>query len=341
VRGEIQVPKSPEEAMAAASPSAFAKTLKSFCDELRLTFPELGAPVDRAATVTATHYWHMWHKHLDILVGRDIDALFSVKQGFVISAVRMTPALWSEISGNTQKAIWRYLRTLSLEAAMEISMDAMTPEQMQALMDIMTAERMEAGGAEAEAAQAELFEETMGHLNPLMEKLKGMMGGFMDGVDLKDFPMPEIPEHLKRGKIARLAEQLSKQFKPEEFGIDPSMLEGDNVEEVLKRLAELYKRDPSMIMTGAKRMAEKIKQQVLGGSLKREELLAEAKEFVELFKSHPLFKEAIGKFEGLLGENGLMSMFNGGGGNAPSERLRATQERLRRKIEARKAAGRK
>jgi hypothetical protein len=319
--------------------SAYAKTLKSFCDELRLTFPELTTVTDRAALVSAAQYWHMWHKHLDILLEKNTDGLFGAKSGFLIGAVRMTPALWGEISENTQKAIWRYLRTLTLEAVIETPtvMEGLAPEQMQALMDIMTAERLEAGGDEAEAAQKELFEETMGHLNPLMEKLKGMMGGFMDGVDLKDIPMPEIPEHLKRGKIARLAEQLAKQFKPEEFGIDPAMLEGDNVEDVLKRLAEIYNRDPTMIMAGAKRMAEKIKQQVLGGSLKREELLAEAKEFVALFKEHPLFKEAIAKFEGLLGENGLASMFNGSG-NAPSERLRATQERLRKKLEARKAA---
>ncbi len=328
----------------AASPSAYSKTLKSFCDELRLTFPELGAAVDRAAVVPAAMYWHMWHKNLDILLEKNADGLFGAKSGFLIGAVRMTPALWGEISENTQKAIWRYLRTLVLESVMETpaTMEALTPDQMQSLMDIMTAERLEAGGAEAEAAHAELLEETMGHLNPLMERLKGMMGGFMDGVNLKDIPMPEIPEHLKRGRIARLAEQLAKQFKPEEFGIDPAMLEGDNVEDVLKRLADLYKRDPSMIMAGAKRMADKIKQQVMGGSLKREDLLAEAKEFVALFREHPLFKEAIAKFEGLMGEGGLASMFSGGGGGAGgSDRLRATQERLRKKLEARKAAARK
>jgi hypothetical protein len=326
-----------------ATPSAYAKTLKSFCDELRLTFPELGAAIDRATSISSANYWNMWHKHLDILLEKSTDGLLGSKSGFIIGAVRMTPALWGEISENTQKAIWRYLRTLTLESVMETSatMESLTSEQMQALMDIMTAERLEAGGEEAETAQKELFEETMGHLNPLMEKLKGMMGGFMDGVDLKDIPMPEIPEHLKNGKIARLAEQLAKQFKPEEFGIDPAILQGDNVEEVLKRLAELYRRDPTMIVAGAKRMADKIKQQVLGGSLKREDLLEEAKEFVALFKEHPLFKEAIAKFEGLMGEGGLASMMGSGSG-APSERLRATQERLRKKLEARKAAaGRK
>ena len=181
---------------------------------------------------------------------------------------------------------------------MEVSMDGTSTETMHALMGILTEERMGAGGAEAEAATAEAMEEVMGHLNPLMDKLKGFMGNFMDISGLKDIPMPEIPEHLRRGRIARLAEEMAKQFNPAEFGIDPALLSGDDVGEVLKRLAEMYQRDPTQLLGGAKRVAERIKKQIMGGTLNREELILEAQEFVALFKEHPLFKEAIAKFEG-------------------------------------------
>jgi len=149
---------------------------------------------------------------------------------------------------------------------------------------------------------------------------------------------PEIPEKLRKGRIAKLAEELAKQIDPADFGLDPAALKGDNLEEVIKRLAELYQRDPSILMSGAKRVAEKIKAKIMGGSLNREELLAEAQEFVALFKDHPLFKEAIAKFEGLMGAGGIAEMFSaagGGGGGAPSERRRAVQERLRKKLAAR------
>lgn len=153
--------------------------------------------------------------------------------------------------------------------------------------------------------------------------------------------MPEIPERLRKGRIARLAEELAKQIDPADFGIDPALLKGDNVEEVLKGLAEMYQRDPTKLVTGAKRVAEKIKKQIMGGSLDRDALIAEAKEFVEIFRNHPTFKEAIAKFEGLIGEGGLAEMFGaagGGGGGASSDRLRAVQERLRKKLAARDAA---
>jgi hypothetical protein len=99
----------------------------------------------------------------------------------------------------------------------------------------------------------------------------------------------------------------------------------------------MYQRDPSKLIAGAQRMAERIKKQILGGSLNREELISEAQEFVTLFKEHPLFKEAISKFESFTGgADGLAAMFGGSDNDgAPSERRRAVQERLRKKLAAR------
>jgi hypothetical protein len=333
---------------------AFSRTLATFCFELRATFPELGRQVDRAATLTADQYWSLWRNNLDVLAARDFDRLVSERRGLLIGAIVLTPALWAEISETTQKAIWRYMRTLLLESAMTLKLDSLTAEQTESLMTILSEERLEAGGAEAEAEVTELKESAMEHLSPLLDRLKGLMGSFMDASGgersgyaaaggagaAADIPFPEIPERLRNGRIAKLAEDMAKQFNPAEFGIDPELLKGDNVEDILKRMAELYQKDPTLLIGGAKRMAERIKKQIMGGSLNREQLVAEAQEYVALFKEHPLFKDAIEKFKSFTGEGGLASLFGGGGGSAaPSERLRAVQERLRRKMEARKGAG--
>jgi len=319
--------------------SAFTTTLKSFCEELQLTFPELQAQIARAATTTPVQFWNTWSTGLTTLMTRDWKTLFEERKGFLIGAVRLTPKLWSELSESTQVALWKYLRTLTLESAMEVSLEKLGTETMQKLMDILMAERVESDPA---AATSELLEESMNHMKPLMEKLKGLMGstGFMDLSGLGDFQMPEIPERLRNGRIAKLAEDMAKQFDPSEFGIDPALLNGDNVEEILKRLAELYQKDPTLLIGGAKKMAEKIKKQILGGSLNRDDLVAEAQEFIALFKEHPMFKEVMGKVSGFMGADGLASMFGTGGsdgGGAPSERRRAVQERLRKKMASRNA----
>lgn len=331
---------------------AFAKTLTLFCNELRETFPELKVAIDRALQITPAAYWASWSKALDILLKRDTAELFGDRKGFLIGAVRMTPALWAEISDATQLAIWRYLRTLLLEAVMELNVEGIDADAAQAIMAILTEERLDtsslAGGgathsmaAGVESDGAEAAEEAQEMLSPLMDRLKEMFSKFTDAsgaAAFADVPMPEIPEHLRNGRIAKLAEELAKQFNPAEFGIDPTMLEGDNVEDVLKRLATLYQQNPEMLMRGAKAVAERIKTKILGGSLDRDALVAEAKEFVELFKNHPLFKDGIEKLNGFLGPGGLAEMFQsaGAGAGAPSERLRAVQERLRKKMAARR-----
>ena len=318
--------------------ATFATTLKSFCDEMRLTLPEIGSQIDRVS-LTPSQFIKSWEKHLPILLGRDADALFSARDGLLLDPVQVTKTLWSELSENTHNAIWKYLRALTLEAAMESNLDTLETDTMQHVMNILTQERLEKDPSSAK----ELFEESMSHLKPLFDRLKEF--ATKAATDASDTaappnPFPEIPERLRNGRIAKLAEELTKQFDPKEFGIDPALLEGNNIEDVLAKLAEIFQRDPTQLMKGAKKMAEKIKRKITGGSIKREELIAEAQEFMKLFKEHPMFKETLGKVESMMGAGGLAEMFGAMSPNpgAPSERRNAVQERLRRKMAARKSA---
>jgi len=334
---------------------SFAATLASFCSELAATFPELESVIQRAAArVTPEFFWSGWQGNLAILRARDFVALQTERRGLLLGPVALTPALWGEISETTRQAIWRYLRTLMLEAVLELNLSDsdIDMEKMGMLMEIMLEEQAGTGSGPAEETVAEtLMDEAREHLNPLLERLRTMMGAAAAGAGaglhedasgVSMPPLPEIPERLKNGRIARLAQQLAAQFNPTEFGIDPAMLEGDDPMAVLQRLAELYQRDPTLLVAGAQRVAERIKRQILGGSLDRDGLIAEAREFVALFRDHPLFKEPIAKFEALLGEGGLAGMFAGAGagagGGSGSERLRRVQERLRKKTAAKAAA---
>jgi hypothetical protein len=327
--------------MDTSAPDAFSRTLRTFCAELRATFPELSRYIDRAATLSADQFWTMWRNNLNIMAERNFESLISERRGLLIGPVAITQALWSEISEPTQKAIWRYLRTLLLESVMTLKLDSLTAGQTEVVMVILTEERLEAGGADAEEEAKEIEETAKKHLSPLLERLESLMSSFMDGSGGRAAPeisFPEIPERLRTGYIARLAEKMAKEFDPAELGIDPKMLEGNNVEEVMRRLMELYQSNPMMLIDRVKKLADRIKGQIMGGSLNRDQLLAEAQEYVALFKEHPLFKEAIEKMQAFTGEGGLASMFGGGasGSGAPSDRLRAVQERLRRKMDARK-----
>jgi hypothetical protein len=65
--------------------------------------------------------------------------------------------------------------------------------------------------------------------------------------------------------------------------------------------------------------------------------VAEAQEFIEMFKEHPMFKEIMEKVNGFMGAGGIAEMFgSSANAGAPSERRRVVQERLRKKMAARK-----
>ena len=322
----------------------FFKTLAMFCNEMKLTFPELTPQIDRAASQTPETFWRTWKSNINILKVCDFDLLTTTRRGLIIGAVAITPALWNEVSPTTQHAIWLYLQTMLFEAAMEIGMEHLPAETIAELLmifkEVRTEKFAEAFTGECkDGDEIKFMEHSAEHLLPFLKKMKDMMG---DTADISGFTLPEIPEHLRKGHIARLAEDLTKQFKPEEFGIDPSLLAGDSMDEIMRRLIDLYQRSPTVFIAGLKNITEKIKRQVLGGSINRDQIIAEAKEYIEIFKTNPLFKTAIDKVQGMFGDGGIAELFGGGGGGgggAPSERLRAVQERLRRKMAAKAAGG--
>jgi hypothetical protein len=310
--------------------TTFAKTLTAFCDDLKLSLPELTSSIDRVSTLSPADFLKMWRPHLATLKARDVQNLFQKRGGSLIGGVSLSKKLWTELSENTHAAIWKYLRTLALEAVIETGIDKLAEEEMTILMDILMDER----GAEGTKT---MFEESMKHLKPLLDRLKEFMPTFSTDASGATSAFPEIPERLRNGCIAKLAEDLTKQFDPTEFGIDPSMLTGDNIEDILTKLAEVFQKDPTKLMAGAKTMAEKIKRRIMGGSINRDQLISEAKEFMALLKDHPMFKERRGKFESMRGGGGLGDLF-GSGSDEPSERRSTVQERLRKKLAARKSA---
>ena len=353
--------------------SSFAKTLSEFCADLRGTFPEQLRAIDRLSMVTPDMFWQMWRGSLSLLVECDDVALFRDRRGLLAGAVRLTPTVWTELSSSSRSALWCHLRTLTLEAA--LAQDSLEPDVVNTLTTLVgmlgggggghAASASASAPASASASSMDMPTDETGMLSFFMEKLKGFMdlsglmgafadmsgsgsgsgsgfeSGFADMSSEADFMagFPAIPEHLQTGTLATLIKDLMTQINPADFGLDPALFAGSDMKTLLARILEVSKEDPAKLMDGAKRMAEKIKTRISGGSINREVIIAELKEFYTLFKDHPLCKEAFEKME----EMGLGSILKGFGTttSAPSDRLRTAQERLRRKMAARQGGPQK
>ena len=150
-----------------------------------------------------------------------------------------------------------------------------------------------------------------------------------EGAPKVPFEMPTIPEHLQNGLIAKIAAELAGEFKPEDLGIDPVMMERMNPMQIFEHLQFVYTNNPDLLTGAMKRVAGKIQNKFASGALNKDALMREAKELMTYFTDNPAFKDMFESFGGLF-DNPLMGGGEGAKGSQ-SERLQAARERLRKK----------
>ncbi len=331
--------------MAAAT---FQSTFAQFADELESTFPELaeGLKAARAFPEEAlVKQFQTLFRGKAMLVAMREEAIFTSAPMEILPGVHMTPELWKEISKNTRKAIWNYLSSLILLSAADNGTDDedsfWNDEAFKKSMESMMAglkdagEAMKggvesAGGAAAGAAAGAL--PFLGDMGGLFGKLREMAESFAaSGKEGGAMPEFKLPERLFKGHIAKMAKELADEFKPEEFGISPEMLDSQDPTKVFEYLQELFTRHPERLMSAAQRIAKKLQTKFLRGEIRREEIIAEVEELMREFSENEAFKAIFGNLGELLQASAKAT------GNEGSERRRVVQERLRKKA-AEKAA---
>ena len=305
----------------------FDSTYAQFVSELKGTFPEFAAALSSVPEGAKAHFVATWKPHTAAIASQTA-TIFAGSGIELVPGVRMTAALWAELSAGTQAAIWKYLSSLLLlvasadETLWDLSGFA---HDMEELMKRLKAE----GGGETPSMMKEMF-----------EKLGKMAETF--GFDAKDLSGAaaaagkfKIPERLFKGHIAKIAEELVKEFKPEDFGISPDLLTSDDPSRVFTYLQEVFTKKPELLMGAAQKIAKRLQAKFQNGSIKREEIIREAEELMAEFSENDAFSSMFGS----LGE--MLKGSEKEAGQDGSARLRETRERMKKKQaekEARKAS---
>lgn len=311
-----------------SSPTSFAGMYEQFVAELKTTFPEFSSSITEASTLpdVRLRFTEVWRNHTKNVATQN-NAIFTPTGIEIIPGFVMTASLWSELSKTTQNAIWKYVSSLLLLAA-----------------------NMETEGKsfwDLSGFQADM-EEMMKHLKTdgSAADMKGIfenLGKMAESFGFKDFGKDmsgasskfKIPERLFKGHIAKIAEELVKEFKPEDFGISPDVLESDDPARVFTYLQELFTKNPETLMSAAKKIASKIQKKFETGAIKREDIIREAEELMAEFQENDAFSSLFGS----LGE--ILKGSEKESGNEGSARRREVQERLRKQKaekDAKKAA---
>lgn len=316
--------------MASTTPS-FASVYAQFLDDLKETFPEFRAAILHAASVPSesaeARFVEVWRSHTSAVAAQD-NSLFAGAGVELVPGFVMTTALWSELSAGTHAAIWKYLSTLLLLAANDGSEGLWDLSGFQTTMsEIM--DRLKDGGDSGLGdmfAQFQKMAESFGFKDLSgagAASGAGGAGGF------------KIPERLFKGHIAKIVEELVKEFKPEDFGITPEMMEVKDPKVMFEYLQEIFTKKPETLMAAGQKIAKKLQAKFASGSIKREDIVREVEELMKEFSGNEAFAELFGGLGDMLKSTDRES------GNEHSARRREVQERLRRKAaekEARRAS---
>jgi hypothetical protein len=307
-------------------PASFSTTYTQFLNELKDTFPEFLPALVAASELpdAQAQFTALWHPYTADVAAKNA-SIFTADGISLVPGVTMTAVLWSELSSSTQNAMWKYISSLLLLAATDD--DSLWDlsgfkTSLSTMMAHMTSASADLSGALPEGF-ASLFEK----LSSMGAGLPTFGAGFPDLSGA--LPNFKIPERLFKGHIAKIAEELVKEFKPEDFGINPELLESKDPARVFTYLQEVFTKKPEMLMNAAQKIGKKLQAKFARGDINRDEIIREAEELMKEFSDNDAFSSLFGS----LGE-----MFKGSEPEgSPSARRREVQERLRKKAAEKKA----
>lgn len=304
----------------------FKKVYSQYMCEMGLTFPELEKACDKAILLSWREFSKVVKPILHQIATKDA-SIFSDEGVEIAPRVVMTKKLWLAAGKETHKAIWDFLSSLVLLATYEEKHAGKNVVEEAAAADPDFTKFFDLSGADVDlkkmfAGLGDKFSSQS--FGSFFEGIKGAAEKFAD----MSGNMPKIPERLFKGHIARIAEDLAKEFKPEDFGLSPELLSSKDTGATFEYLQQIFTKNPEMLMKGAKKIAQRIQDKLKKGEVRREDLVAEAEELMKEFQDNTMFKDIFAQ----LGTQ-LRGMGGDSSPNSQSERLRQTKERLRKKAE--------
>ena len=298
----------------------FARDLQGAC-------PELTEEIDAALALSTDERRRQFKLHILPICSPNRNP--KDRPAFVLPGVAMPEPVWEILSLKTKKAVQEYLTILSFsllmgsESSSDASSTGWTTEWAKKMMDDM--------------------KEKMDNIDfsELTEQFSKIFGGLGAGSGPGTGPfkgIPELPEKFLKGQIAKLAEEIVKEFKVEDFGIDPAMMEadGNDPSKAFKLMMDVFMNNPRNLQTTVEKLGKKLQQKVQSGSLRPQELVAEAEELMKTFSENPQFVELMESFRKAFGFQDKEAAQAAGRDN--DNRLSIARDRLRKKLEAKKAA---
>jgi hypothetical protein len=267
--------------------------------------------------------------------------------GRILPGVDITDSIWASLSENTRKAIWEYVRILSMCSFLETGFsDGGKPAEWMenAMADIK--KNLENIDFEKLSSKFVSFFQT---LRPDDGAKSNSTGGGEGGENaspagfekLFESGFPKIPERFLKGNIAKLAQEIVKDITPEDLGITPDMIADceKNPSRAFDVLLQVFTKNPAIIQKTIQKIGKRLQQKFMSGALRTQDIAREAEELMKEFSDNSSFVDMMGNLKSAFGFEDLDLARQAG--REGSARLSMVKERLKKKAsekEAKKAA---
>jgi hypothetical protein len=297
--------------------SIFQEKFTEFCGKLTQVLPELSAEITVAQNLPESERYKRFAQEVLPQCSPTRDG--SQNPTVLLPGVPISDTLWNALSEGSHTAIQEYLTLLSMcclysgaKAGFDLSGNP-TEEWTESFLNH--------------------WREKMGSLDfeNISKKIAEIMGGL--GPD----KMPKLPERFLKGHLAKLAEELVREFKPEDFGLTPEELKAcdEDPAKAFTLLTDIYTKKPEILQKAITRIASRLQEKVKRGEIRPDQIAAEAEELIKEFSGNGAFVEMMESFRNMFGmEDPDLAREVGRDGDA---RRNIVKERLRKKMEARKS----
>jgi hypothetical protein len=335
------------EAKATEEKSVFSTKYSEFVEDLLGTLPEYTSQIQLAKALDDKTRLIRFQE--EVRVGNTFtsddggEAEFTKNPKIVLPGVEISDEVWVSLSDNSRKAIWEYVRILSICCFMEagFSEDSKPPAWMDDAMNDMKKKLEGVDFQNIIKKFMTFFKSTQGFAGAAegasegASEAKGLPAGFEK---MFEGGFPKIPEKFLKGHMAKLAQEIVKDITPEELGISPEMMA--ECEKTPSRafdiLFQVFTNNPTIIQKTVQRIGKRLQQKIASGTIRPQEIAREAEELMKEFASNPSFVEMM---EGIKSAFGFEDMgLARAAGRESSARLAMVKERLRKKAADKGAA---
>jgi hypothetical protein len=321
--------------------SVFQKKYDEFVEDLMGALPEYAQAIVLAKALSAKDRLERFQAEVKF---NNSSEEFHKNPNVVLPGVIIADSVWASLSDNTKKAIWEYVRILSICCFMEAGFGQ---DDKPKWMDDAMSAAMEDMKKKLESVDFQsLLQKFMSMMKPdatdatdaaSADPASGLPN--LDNMFKSGFP--KLPERFLKGHMARLAQEMVKDITPEDLGISPEMMKAceKDPSRSIQILFSTFTNNPGIIQQLIGKIGKRLQQKVMSGSINPQEIAREAEELMKEFSENSSFVDMMGGIKSAFGFEDMDLARKAG--KEGSARLAAARDRLRKKLEKKKAGQKK